>query len=158
MTRLELLREIVVSIRLLYPHTRTRNPRARLIDLATRNREPAVINLAHDLVHVITVLNQCFRVRKGITIIESSREDNLNAMSLLVENINPEIIKYKGVRASYRCIKEKFGGIRFTQKELRNLNGYGKTGTSRHLNKLKEYEIIQISGGHKNRGYIYSLK
>lgn len=158
MTRIELLREVAAAIKLLYPIVYTINPRERLIELATQKTDKEINILAHELVHTITVLNQSFRVRKGVKTLKSSREDNLNALSLLVEKINPEILKYKGVKRSYRCIRDNYAGKSFTQKELREQNGYGKTSTGYHINKLLEYDIIKITRGYKNRGYWYRLK
>ena len=157
MTRAEVLRELVVLLKLLYPQVVVKNPRIKLLERATHARGAETLQLAWELTEGITRLNQCFRLRKGARQIESTREDNLNALSLLKEYINPLSLEYRGAVATYRVIVRNYSEETFTQREVRKHSGYSKTETSRQMRILLRYNVIEITGGQRNRGYVYRL-
>jgi DNA-binding MarR family transcriptional regulator len=157
MTRFILCKELVLLSRLLYPRIRVHNPRKRLLERATRDQSKEIQEISYELTEAISKLNQCFRLRKGVTQIESSREDNLNALALLVEQLNPETLGQKGSLETYRAIRRHFPGTDFSQKEIRLKTGLKKTSTARHINTLLHYGLIEQTGGNQ-RGYTYRLK
>jgi predicted HTH transcriptional regulator len=157
MTRLLLYKELVLLCRLLYPRIKVRNPRKRLLERATKDQSKELQQLSYDLTEAIALLNQCFRLRKGITQIESSREDNLNALALLVEQLNPDTLRQKSSLESLRAIQRYFPESSFTQRELRLKTGLKKTSMARHINTLLHYGLIEQTAG-SQRGYRYRLK
>ena len=157
MNRSHLLRELVILVRLLYPRTITKNPRKKLLERATRSHQE-LTELAEELAEAIAKLNQCYRLRKGVTIIETSREDNLNALALLVEQLNPESFWYKGIVETYRMIQRYYPYQPFTSNGLRKKTGIPKTTLHHHIKVLLDYGIIKEEGKDKKNGYTYCLK
>ena len=157
MNRSHLLRELVILVRLLYPRTIVKNPRKKLLERATKNHQE-LTELAEELAEAIAKLNQCYRLRKGITIIEISREDNLNALALLVEQLNPESFWYQGIVETYRAIQRYYASKPFTSTELREQTGIAKTTLHHHIEILLQYGILKKEGGTKHKGYTYCLK
>ena len=156
MNRSHLLWELVILVRLLYPRTITKNPRRKLLERATKNHKE-LTELAEELAEAIAKLNQCYRLRKGITIIETSREDNLNALALLVEQLNPESFWYKGIVETYRMVQRYYQDKPFTSNGLRKQTGIPKTTLHHHIKVLMDYGIIKQEGKNQTQGYTYSL-
>ena len=157
-SRLALLWEFVYLSRVLYPKVVVQSPSKQLIEKATNKKAEQLEELAQELAGSIAKLNQITRLRKGATIIYSTKEDHLNALSLIKEQINPSTIIYRGALEAYRAIQRHYAKESFTARELMERTGYSKSETNRHLKRLEYYNLIKRSaGGYKNRGYLYHL-
>jgi DNA-binding MarR family transcriptional regulator len=158
-SRLSLLWEFVYLSRVLYPRVVVKSPSKILIETATHKKAEQLEALAQELAESIAKLNQITRLRKGVTIIYSTKEDHLNALSLIKEQINPSTMIYRGALEAHRAIQKYYSNQSFTARELMERTGYSKSETNRHLKRLQYYNLIeQRTGGYRNRGYLYQLQ
>jgi DNA-binding MarR family transcriptional regulator len=157
-SRLDLLWEFVYLSRVLYPKVVVKSPSKILIETATKKKAEQLAALAQELAESIAKLNQITRLRKGVTMIYSTKEDHLNALCLIKEQLNPSTMIYRGALEAYRAIQKYYANQSFSARELSERTGYSKSETNRHLKRLEYYNLIKrTSGGYRNRGFLYEL-
>lgn len=153
------LTEFYFSVIRMYPDIRTESPFTR-IDLPVLEGHRKQLNeLLEMLTHAHTVLNITYRQKDKSGIYMSTREDYVNALSML----KPLAQLYKSHRNKIEndiiALIKQFcrPGELFTRRELGEVLNYSKTHTTRIIKLLEERGLIVRAGGFKNTGYKFML-
>jgi hypothetical protein len=152
------LGHVLRHLYILFPLQKTQTPQA--IKTAIGNRYPARYAEYYQLlVHFITILNGPNRMKeRGYYI--TGREDIISALYILDKTLLKEIrSREEQARDFYLQIKGVLTDKQnFTRRQLQHLLDIPKTTLHSKLKLLIDHGYLEITGGHKNRGYIYSLK
>lgn len=153
------LTEFYLSVIRMYPDIRTESPFRRIDLPVLENHRKQLQKLLEMLTHAHTVLNSIYRLKDERGIYQGTREDYVNALSML----KPLAKLYKSHRSELE--KDITALIRgfykpgelFTRRELGEVLNYSKTHTTRIIKLLEERGSIVKAGGFKNKGYQYML-
>lgn len=147
---LELIEKLVQSV---FKQEKTINPLKELSQGIAKQLDNKNQQLFTRLVHSLTLLNHTYRVftEEGYL---STKEDVLNAASLLQLSINPESMLFFRTQLIYWEIQQHYPLEEFTVRNLSNRLGINKKTMSRHIIALRNVgHIKHIRTGLRNTFY-----
>ena len=153
------LHDLILIFKCLYPHRQIVNPFEEQIynqkDWTAVQKE-----LVSQLIYVSCLFNQKYRTWDKYLQLQAIEEDYINALALAERELDikkPSALLEVSTRRFYIEVRAKFGGMPFTNKQVRHESGLRKSTVHRHLQELISKDLARISGGYANRGYWYEL-
>ena len=113
--------------------------------------------LFNRIVHSITLLNHLQRVYHLDKGYESTREDVLNAASLLQLSFNPESMLYLKTKMIYWALEEFYGTEEFTIREASLKLVINQNTMKRHVMALRNVGYVEHVRTGKRNTYYYRL-
>ena len=136
------------TVRSLYPSVRTENPYTSLLgelELPLYLTSEQAVRLHKNLVHCITLVNQLHRLELKYKVIESTREDNLNAVQLLYKVSRDCNMLCRDLLKTHKCLKDHFNNHAFTFNQAYRKTLMARSTLHRHLISLYKHGYLDRS-------------
>jgi hypothetical protein len=116
------------------------------------------------LVNQVTFLRQFQRERDPEGRLIATRQDNIDAIDLFADlllvktdPLDPSTRQFYETLRVYLANRTDSSGRHFSTRELRLSLPFGKTQIFRYLATLKSHEMINVTSGSANRGFVYTM-
>ena len=153
------LDDLILILKCLYPHIEVVNPYEEMIYYQTSFTEQQK-RLVSQLIYASCLLNQKHRTHDQYLRYYANEEDYINALSLADRELDaakPYLLINNAYRRMFIAIRGAFGQAPFTSKEARQATYMSKSYIHRTLSEMQSKKLVEIVGGHANKGYLYQL-
>lgn len=146
-----------VLIKLLYPYRQSINKYERLTNQMSFNTSQKA--LLKQVIHSLTVLNETYRDQDKIGRLYTTREDVINGIVLLQNELDlkdQKILFPYALQHFYKELKTHFIAQQFTSREVCRKIRKSKSSCYRNLSELVDRNKVKLVG-RKQQSFVYQL-